>query len=150
VLLLNSSKFPCTKRFRVGKPDGYSKNGTLDLYFAKNQNNNFMVIFESDPIMTGNVYFYLDNNSIITLVDKGIIDNIGESTYKIYYLTLNEVNKITSSNIKCIRYTYINFFMEKINEVVKNEDYYKYSSTDGLSNVKRVDFNEVLKSLLQN
>jgi uncharacterized membrane protein len=89
--------FPCENMM------GYSK---VLLTFTKTKDKGSNVIFESgfSPVI-GTVLFYLDNDKIIKLYDKGRRDSSNGKDYSIYYLTYEEVKSIINSNINAIRYT---------------------------------------------
>ncbi len=48
---------------------------------------------------------YLDNNQIVTCVDRGRYDIIDDYATTLYYLTKEEMIKLRRSNISKIRYT---------------------------------------------
>ena len=52
----------------------------------------------------GTIVLYLDDNTIITLIDRNQFDKVNEIYTSIYNLTANEIIKLKSTNIYSIRY----------------------------------------------
>lgn len=78
---------------------------------------------------------YLDNNEVITCVDRGKFDIVDDYATTLYYLTKEEINKLKKSNISTIRYTVgDNYGLNK-----------SYSVTN--RDVERIDFSRIIEDL---
>jgi len=83
--------------------------GRISMRFTKNQDGGSYVIMNSqNEYIIGTVFLYLDNNSVIKLVDRNKRDIINEDNRtfnrSIYYLTKSEVELLKQVNIETIRY----------------------------------------------
>lgn len=154
IVLLDNKSYACSEEIVFGSGENQygidNHNESLRFFLSNNDFKNCMVIFKESPIMFGNVYFYLDDNSIITLVDRNITDEVDGFTYKIYYLSLDEIERIKISNIHRIRFTYKNFFQENISMTVENNAHFDSQYDGKIISVDKIDFGTLLENLMSN
>ena len=116
-------------KVQVAKTD---KGGTLKLAVETN-----------DPtfIISGTVYIYLADNSIITCSDKGIRENIDHQIISYYTFTALEMTKLKKTNIQSLRFN-INGNKKKFSSQIGNFtalNKQKYFVTANDSSKKSVD-----------
>ena len=78
----------------------------LTVTVVKDGTKGMMAFSNGSYKISGKILLYLDDNSIITLVDRGTFDRVNSVYTSIYYLTASEVNKLKITNISSIRYGY--------------------------------------------
>lgn len=83
----------------------------------------FETYFWAYPIkVIGNVKIYLDDNSVINLIDRYQTDCVGNTCYSMYNLTSDEIKKLIASNISMMRFkTSGGSQFEKTDNLVYNE-----------------------------
>lgn len=80
---------------------------------AKGNKGGLFVLTLSTPMedfrIGGQLLIYLQDNTVIKCIDKGIRDRANNKETKIYNLTLTEIDKMASSKIISIRFNILNF-----------------------------------------
>ncbi len=106
VFFIGSKSYPCTMSMRFQVGDNYS-NQAINCIVAKNGNNGFFVISKetAGSIIKGNATLYLDDGSVITLIDRGKRDYVDNTSTTIYNLTSTEIEKLKNSTINTVRFT---------------------------------------------
>ena len=107
--LIGEKTYPCTPLIYFPS-DGQYLSGNLIVLIAKNEETGMIVVSISVDLNTnnrikGNIIIYLDNNTIITCIDRNKFDIVNDFATTIYYLTKDEINKLKNINIQKIRFT---------------------------------------------
>lgn len=92
----------------------------------------------------GKLMIYLEDNTIITCIDRNKFDIVNSEATTIYYLTKEEINRLKSTNIASIRYSVgcVNcggFLDSSSNYSVKNSVEYPWQ--------KKIDFPSEIREL---
>lgn len=75
----------------------------------------------------GKLLIYLDDDTVITCLDKGFNDRVNSLTSKVYFLTPSELGKLKESNINGIRYSF-----EEVSGFTTDYIVYNVEYTDGI------------------
>lgn len=88
--------------------ENYALTGATNVQIAKMENGGILklAVETTNPTynITGTVYVYLTDNTIITCSDKGIRENTGDRITSYYSLSLLEINKLKTRDIQSIRF----------------------------------------------
>lgn len=114
---IGNKTYPCSDELLVRDSRCFVK---LSIRVIKDDKKAFLAIKESSLIsgyggssfpeegkIKGKVLLYLDDNTIITLIDRGKYDKVNGVYTTIYNLTESEVNRLCTTNIFAIRYSQI-------------------------------------------
>jgi hypothetical protein len=104
----------------------------------------------SETKFKGNILIYLDDNSVITCVDRGVKDRVNGNISAVYRLSNNEIEMIKKSNINGIRYS-LQFMLGPLDSYLvynsKFEKFDAFSLAKGDTVIPRVNFSEELKKV---
>jgi hypothetical protein len=103
---IGKQKFPSTEKisFKMNAAGHYG----FDFIIAKRQVGGLIALSTESMtgvLIRGTAYLYLDDGSIITLVDRKIHDYVDNVATTVYYLTEAEVENLRSANINKIRFS---------------------------------------------
>ncbi len=107
LFLIGEHSYPCTETFTLQpNSDEYYIND-LNVLFAKDGNKALLGVCTKtvDVLIRGKLIIYLEDGTVISLTDGGIFDYVDKIASAGYYLTIDDLNKLKSSNIFRIRYT---------------------------------------------
>lgn len=162
---IGEKKYPCTDTYLIGRklPNSLPK-PDLFVSLAKDNNKCLFILktYELSKAIIGTVILYLDDNTLIKLLDRKIIDCKDDNCTSVYYLTESEVAKLKAVNIATIRYNLI--FKSFISTPVSSSDSYTVDNLDYTTGggyddynhrnyptnlVKRTDFPTIINSLFE-
>ena len=106
LFLIGNKSYPCSDSFKLQV--GNNSFGMLSCLVAKNGTTGFFVIskeIQSYSEIRGNAIIYLDDGSVITLIDKGKRDFVDNTSTNVYNLTLPEIDKLKNSIINTVRFS---------------------------------------------
>lgn len=96
-------------------------NSSAFIIFKKNAVCNALISSNSRPI-GGTTFIYLEDNSIIKLIDRGKFDCANNTFSIIYNLTSSEIDKLKKSNIHSIRLHSLLFNEVTDAQIIKHEE----------------------------
>lgn len=96
-------------------------NSSAFIIFKKNAICNVHISSNSRPI-GGTTFIYLEDNSIIKLIDRGKFDCANNTFSIIYNLTSSEIDKLKKSNIHSIRLHSLLFNEVTDAQIIKHDD----------------------------
>ena len=106
---IGDKTYPCTREYFLvsGEELGHEKE-TLSILLVKDKNQ-LMVVFNqkstfSNTKVCGTLIFYLDDNTLIKLLDKKKYDQVDGIYTSVYFLNETETTKLKVNNIRKIRY----------------------------------------------
>ena len=139
LFFIGSKSYPSTGSFDLLIKTDYGEEETLGCLIAKNISTGFFVISRktmTGSVIKGNAVIYLDDGSVITLLDKGRRDYVDGTSTNVYTLTAAEIIKLKNSIINTVRFS-----------IKCPQEPHCYSSEDGnftASNSEMRIFNETL------
>lgn len=104
---IGTKAYDCTPTFTLVAKDSFTGHD-LEVCIIKNSNTGMIAL--STKLMSegvrikGNILIYLEDNTVITCIDRGKFDVVDNIATTIYYLTEGEINKMKESNIYSIRF----------------------------------------------
>lgn len=104
---IGEKSFPCTETFTLQPNLDDSDIDGLKVLFGKDEAGGvFIVSIKTVPTVRimEKLIIYLEDGTVISLVDKGINDNVDYVASSAYYLTEEELTKMKNSNIHTVRY----------------------------------------------
>lgn len=144
-IFIGNKSYPCTGAYVLELESFSTDKSKIEINFIKDGErgiiaftiNNYMMPYSR---VKNKLVLYLDDNQVITCIDRGKYDIVDDYATTLYYLTKEEVNKLKKSNISTIRYTFGDNYDISLNRTVSNLD------IQGLYGViKRIDFPSELK-----
>ena len=105
LFFIGDKSYPSTGSFELKLNDSFDN---LKCIIAKNGVTGFFVISKSTmtgSVVKGNVIIYLDDGSVITLLDRGKRDYVDGTSTNVYSLTAAEIIKLKNSIINTVRFT---------------------------------------------
>ena len=107
LFFIGENSYPCTKS--VTLESNYKAFITHDpnISFAKDKSEALFAISvetNGDVLIQGKLIIYLDDGSVISLVDKDKTDYVDDIAYAVYYLSDEDLIKLKRSNINTVRY----------------------------------------------
>ena len=107
-IFIGDKSYPCSETFTFTYPDFFGKQD-LDIMFIKDKDVGMIALtikahWKEDRIK-GKILIYLDNETVITCLDRNKYDYVNGMATTIYYLTKEEINKMKNSNITAIRFS---------------------------------------------
>lgn len=157
-LLIGEQVYPCSYTYSFIQNSDFMRD-PLDIIFA-NDNETIMVVVSlktMTPVrVSGNLFIYLDDNSIITCTDKGKFDYVDNIATTVYPLTSEQLNRLKNTNINKIRYSLKCFDCSESSEegtftasnMPPNDNWSMYSKLNP-NNRSKTDFTEVISNLLK-
>lgn len=104
---IGEKTYACTETYRLEK--AFTSKSNLGVVFIKDGEKGMIAVTTDAHLgsrrIKGKLMIYLDNNTIITCLDRNKFDIVNDEATTIYYLTKDEINKLQNSNISSIRYT---------------------------------------------
>ncbi len=144
---IGNKSYKCTDTYIIGVQNLFNKNPEI-CFFKDGEKgiiafkvNNYMMPYTR---VKNKLILYLDNNQIVTCVDRGRYDIIDDYATTLYYLTKEEMIKLRRSNISKIRYTIGDNNGLNMNYSVVNEDF-----EDDFSATERLDFPSIVNYLFE-
>lgn len=112
IFMIGDKSFNCTSNMTFYMNKKYQPEyDKIDCLIAKNGSEGFFVISKStsgsEMIIKGNAIIYLDDNTVITLYDKGKRDYVDMISTNVYNLTKSEIDKLQNSDISSVRFKVI-------------------------------------------
>ncbi|TVQ43745.1 MAG: hypothetical protein EA362_10980 [Saprospirales bacterium] len=105
---IGENSYPCTETFTLQSNSNKDYIKDINIVFAKDGGKAVLGV-SSDLVpsvrISGKLIIYLDDGSVITCNDQGIMDNVDGVALSAYYLTKDDLAKMENSNINTIRYT---------------------------------------------
>lgn len=138
-LFIGNKSYPSSDTYSLNSGD-FIKEKEIQICFAKDADKGIIAFAVNNSFMPttrvkNKLILYLDNNEVITCVDRGKFDIVDDYATTLYYLTKEEINKLKKSNISTIRYTVgDNYGLDK-----------SYSVTN--RDVERIDFSSIIEGL---
>lgn len=105
LFFIGDKSYPSTGSFELKLNSSYDN---LKCLIAKNGTAGFFVISKgtmTGSVIKGKAIIYLDDGSVLTLLDKGKRDYVDETSTNVYSLTAAEIIKLKNSNINTVRFT---------------------------------------------
>lgn len=106
LFFINNKSYPTngTFTFTLPNPDFYDE---LEVLVAKDGTKGILAFsIKSDySVVTGKSILYLENGSVINLIDRFIYDNLDGVSTTVYYLTPSEIEILKKFNILKIRFS---------------------------------------------
>ena len=106
LFFINNKSYPTngTFTFTLANPDFYDE---LEVLVAKDGVKGILAIsIKSDySVVTGKTILYLENGSVINLIDRFIYDNMDGKSTTVYYLTPSEIEILKKFNVIKIRFS---------------------------------------------
>jgi hypothetical protein len=99
--------FPCTETFTLQSNLEDSDVNDLKVLFGKDKTGGvFIVSIKTVPTVRikEKLIIYLEDGTVISLIDKGINDNVDNIASSAYFLTEEDLTKMKNSNILKVRY----------------------------------------------
>jgi hypothetical protein len=105
LLLINEKSYPANGSFTftINSDEFYNQ---LDVLVAKDGEKGILAfsIHSDYEYITGKVLLYLEDASVVTLIDRNIYDNVDGTSTTLYYITANEIEKLKKTKILKIRF----------------------------------------------
>jgi hypothetical protein len=104
---IGEKSFPSTEVFTLQSNTEDTYINDLKVLFAKQGTTGFFIVSiktASTVRICEKLIIYLDDGTVISCDDKGIKDNVDAIASTAYYLTDEDLNKMTRSNINTVRY----------------------------------------------
>ena len=154
--------YPCSKELIL--QEGTMTGRKLSIRIIKNNKKAFLAV--KSAAMTsglsngkggkieGKMLLYLDNQTIIVLIDRGAFDKVNGVYTTIYNLTESEVKKLCETNISSVRYGQIPFGSQQPeaftlnNEIHKSNSFFTYDGDT--PDTPKVDFPLEFNNLYKN
>lgn len=105
---IGEKSYPCTETFNFNSNHSSPYSDDLDILIAKDTNKGLIAVskeMNSSTRIKGKLLIYLDNGTVISCVDRNINDHVNGVGTTVYYLTIQELNKMSISNVNSIRYS---------------------------------------------
>src|SRR5690606_3620919 len=136
---IGNKSYLCTQTYTLGVEPFFDRN-KVEINFIKDGEKGMIAFTISNSYspyarVKNNLLLYLDNNQVITCVDRKKSDVVNDSATTLYYLTKDEVSKLKKSNISTIRYTFGDDYGVSISRSVSNLDEESYFGI-----IERIDF----------
>lgn len=147
-LTTKSGSYDATCFERLTKESTGSNSGP-EIAIAKNGKSGFLILKKPNTLNTqkfrGKVFIYLDDSSIITLLDRGVQWKVNDELFGQYNLTASEVNRLKEINISAVRF----WVCFEGAECDSASEYFNNEFTDKLYNkqVIRIDFPKLISEL---
>ncbi|MCB2218978.1 MAG: hypothetical protein KQI35_01195 [Bacteroidetes bacterium] len=106
LFFIDKLSYPCTDTINL--QSNSNNHGDLDILLAKDGKSGlFAVITESYSGMefSNQLFIYLEDGSVINLIDQIASENVDFRAISLYSLTSDQLNKLKNSNIHTVRYT---------------------------------------------
>jgi hypothetical protein len=96
----------CSEIFKLQSNSEEFYINDLNVLFGKDGEKALLIVSTKtiDVLIRGILIVYLDNGMVITLKDNGINDYVNKIASSVYYLSIEDLNKMKNSNINTIRY----------------------------------------------
>jgi len=107
LVFIGEKSFQCTETYILLSNSEKDRIDDLKLVFAKDGEKGLLVVSSrlvSNVRISGKLVVYLNDGTVISLIDKGINDNVDARATSAYYLTNEELAKMKKSNIHTVRY----------------------------------------------
>lgn len=145
---VGNKSYPCTETYTLGLEPFYDRN-KVEINFIKDGEKGMIAFTISNSYspyarVKNQLLIYLDNNQVITCVDRKKFDIVNDSATTLYYLTKDEINKLKKSNISTIRYTYGDDYGVSLSRSVSNLDKESYFGV-----IERIDFPSELSAFFE-
>ena len=102
-IFIGEKSYPCSETFT------FSDRTDLYIQFIKDKDVGMITLtirtISCESRISGKILIYLDNETVITCLDRNKYDCVNGMATTIYYLTKEEINKLKNSNINAIRYS---------------------------------------------
>ena len=108
LFFIGNKSYPCTESFKLSIGDGDYSYQSLECIIAKNGSAGFFIISKetfTGSVIKGNAIIYLDDGTVITLIDRGRRDYVNQISTNVYSLTEEEINKLKNSQINTVRFS---------------------------------------------
>jgi len=129
--------------------NGYWSQGPAHVKIAKNAGAGFLFISLAsfDGNLKGNIIIYLENGTAIKCLDRGIRDNVDNTTISVFNLTPSEMQMLKNSDISSIRFSLYQYTVGYHNYTMDNRYELPF---DNLKIYQNSTANAVRKLLIQN
>jgi hypothetical protein len=110
-IFIGEKAYPCSETFTFTYPHPhFLGEQNLDIKFIKDKDIGMIALTIKTDIgeydrIKGKILIYLDNETVITCLDRNKYDYVNGKATTIYYLTKEEINKMKKSNINAIRFS---------------------------------------------
>jgi hypothetical protein len=147
---IGDKTYPCTDTFTLDSHESIFNK--LDISIAKDGSAGFIIVSTkatfSHQALGGNLTIYLQDNTTIKCIDRGIKDYVDNISTIIYKLTSEEIKRLMVNNINSIRYNIISsdfFGKQSESYTVQN-----YKSEKSYFSKESTDFPEKISYLFDN
>lgn len=105
---IGNKSYPSTETFSFQLNSEHPPGEELNCIIAKKNTSGILAISigtMTGVIIRGKVIMYLDDGSMISLIDRGIYDYVDGIATTVFYLTTQEIQKLKTANINKVRYS---------------------------------------------
>lgn len=155
-LFIGDKTYTSTEKFKLKSNIEYEGHD-LNVLIAKKGVTGMIVIsadvMTQDVQIRGSILIYLEDNTVITCLDKGKHDFVDNTTTTIYYLTEAEITKLKNSNIRSIRFSLKcpnGFSTEEGNFSASNKSYTDYTKGFTNNKIEKTDVPSLILDLFAN
>lgn len=145
LFFIGNKSYPSTEAISLYSKSYVSK--SINVIIARNGMSGIIALSTESmlgTIIRGKAFIYLDDGSVITLVDRGLYDKENNIATTVYYLTPQEIEMIRGSNINTIR------FSIKCKSCVSATDEGSYSVINSHNPIYgRADFHMLISELFE-
>jgi hypothetical protein len=160
ILILNTILIYSQNTFFIGdktypSTDTYTLNShenifnKLEISFAKDGNSGFIILSTRTnyfaSLLGGNLVIYLEDNTTIKCIDRGLKDYVDNISTIIYKLTGDEIRRLKYNNIYSIRYNLIE--SDSFGKRSKSYTVQNFKSEKSYNSKEAFDFPEIISYL---
>lgn len=147
---IGDKTYPCTDTFTLDSHESIFNK--IDVLFAKDGSSGFIILSSkttfSHQSLGGNLTIYLQDNTTIKCIDRGVKDYVDKISTIIYKLTSEEIKRLMENNINSIRYNIVEsdyFGKRSESYTVQN-----FKSDNSYFSKESIDFPEKISYLFEN
>lgn len=146
---IGEKTYPCTKEYYFPSDFGSDCFSFKNLkFFLVRDNLKGMIVFKDNSCISGTTLLYLDDNTIIKLMDKNTRDEVNNICYSVYYFTESEITKLKLTNVRSIRYNISEGYGGSSAYSLDNKEYKCWDSFDKENQqIDRIDFPGIIAKL---
>lgn len=139
---IGDKTYPCSSEYTFDK---WNFANQLTFFIVKDGNKGMIVFKTSFYRVCGTVILYLDNNTLIKLLDRKAFDLVNNEYSSIFYFTESEITTLKSINISSVRYNQCFSEGDGSAHSVDNKD--KTGPFNNKEIIKKIDCPEIIKAL---
>ena len=113
-ITIGTERYEATKSWHCTIPNGFPEFDYGSATVVRNDHVGFFVVsVECHHPLTGDVYIYLDDGSVIKCIDRGKRDQHDGLSIGIYNLTKNEIKMLEKHSISSLRVTALMYSVQR-------------------------------------